>query len=106
MRLFFRIVSFFCLMAAVILGVFDAIGSVAASGPILTSLRQVWTQIAPDALAAAENAAVVSVPLAAWISPAFAWVLAQPAFGVLLALSLLAWVAGYRKQPAAGRFAA
>lgn len=105
MRLLLRIVSVFSLVAAVLLGVFDAIASVAGSGVILTSLRQISTRFAPELLAAAENA-TASLPGGGWMSPAFAWVLAQPACGVLLSLFLLAWVGGFRRQPAAGRFAA
>ena len=36
----------------------------------------------------------------------FAWLLPQPAFAVLLSLSLIFWMIGYRKPSPAGRFAA
>jgi hypothetical protein len=34
------------------------------------------------------------------------WVLSQPAFAVLLAISLFFWVIAYKRQPIAGRFTA
>ena len=34
------------------------------------------------------------------------WVLSQPAFAVLLAVSLFFWVIAYRRPPVAGRFTA
>ena len=41
----------------------------------------------------------------AW-DPAALWVLSQPAFAVLLAVSLFFWMIAYRRPPVAGRFTA
>lgn len=105
MRLLLRTISFACLVLAVGLSVLDSIESVAESSVVMTSLGQVWGRFSPASLAAGLDAAN-SLPLAAWSTRGVSWSLAQPAFAVLLVLSLLAWIGGYKKVPAAGRFAA
>lgn len=105
MRILLRIISFACLVLAVALSALDSIESVAESSVILTSLGQVWARLNASSLAAGIEAAG-GLPFAAWTTRGLSWVLAQPAFAVLLVLSLLAWIGGYRKIPAAGRFAA
>lgn len=105
MRFLLRSISFLLLVAAVFAGILDTLTSVADSSLSLTSIATAWTVLDKASLAAFES------HVAAWNLPAgiaywFTWLLAQPAFGVALALSLLFWMVGYRKTPAAGRFAA
>lgn len=105
MRFLLRSISFLLLVAAVFAGILDTLTSVADSSLSLTSIGTAWTVLDKARLAAFESR------VAAWNLPAgtadwLPWVLAQPAFGVALVLSLFFWMAGYRKTPAAGRFAA
>ncbi|MBB4066480.1 hypothetical protein [Gellertiella hungarica] len=105
MRLVLRFASFLLLVAAVFAATLDTITSVADSGMSLTSLQMAWNTIDPQSLSRVETG-VLSAGLPASLNGAIQWTLGQPAFAVALALSLLFWVAGYRRLPAAGRFAA
>ncbi|MDW9353995.1 hypothetical protein GOA97_06940 [Sinorhizobium meliloti] len=105
MRLLLRFASFLALMAAVFAGTIDSIQSVAASEPVITSLADGIAAIGSDQLNWAQSLQRTGAGPAMWLR-ALHWVLAQPAFAVFLALALLLWMAGYRKKPAAGRFAA
>jgi hypothetical protein len=105
MRFIARVVSLILLVIAVIAGLVDAIQSVAARRPVLTPLLDAWTQTSPDTLVLFAD--VFAAYLPSWIWDAgVLWVLAQPAFAVFLALSLLFYIAGYRRAKPAGRFAA
>jgi hypothetical protein len=97
--------SFVLLAAAVFLGSVDSIESVAASGVSVMSLADVWARLSPGSLSASLEA-MGSGPLSSYAMTGANWTLAQPAFAVFLALSLVAWIGGYRKVRAAGRFAA
>ena len=105
MRFLLRLASAGALFAAVLAGVVDAIQSVAASELVMTSLG--------------DDLGVLGADTASWIQLAersdtaptiwhliLHWVLMQPAFAVLALLALILWMAGYKKRPAAGRFAA
>lgn len=105
MRFLLRLASAVALFAAVLAGVVDAIQSVAASELVMTSLG--------------DDLGVLGADTASWIQFAersdtaptiwhliLHWVLMQPAFAVLALLALILWMAGYKKRPAAGRFAA
>ncbi|WP_320200289.1 hypothetical protein RMR16_014015 [Agrobacterium sp. rho-13.3] len=105
MKTFFRLLSFMFLAAAVGVGVLDSIRSVSTYSVDMVSARDAWVQFFPLSLAMAESA------IAHYIHPE-AWRLVEiglsvvPAFAVLLGLSLLFWMAGYRRPRALGRFSA
>ncbi len=105
MRFILRFISFLALAAAVVLAVFDTILSIAGSGFTLSSFGEVWARFSPATLAAGLDS-VARLPFSPWPARGLGWVLAEPAAAVLLVLALAAWIAGYRKVPAAGRFAA
>jgi hypothetical protein len=97
MRFVFRLISLLGLVAAVIAGTIDAIRSVAAGRMLLTSLDSAWTGISPGTLDALRQA--IRQDLSGQIvAAALQYVLAQPAFAVLLVLSLIFYWAGYRRK--------
>lgn len=106
MRFLFRFISILALVAAVIAGTIDAIRSVAAGRTLLTSLGAAWTDLSPATLAALRQAIRNDVSGHA-LAAGLQFVLAQPAFAVLLVLSLLFYWAGYRRRrhAAGGRYA-
>jgi hypothetical protein len=97
--------SFVSLVVAILVGTLDAIQSVSSSRVVLTSLGNAWLNLDPESLTLAEFSANDVVRTDIW-RPLVAPLLAQPACLVLLVLSLIFWLAGYRKRPFAGRFAA
>jgi hypothetical protein len=102
MRFLFRLISLLALVAAVIAGTIDAIRSVAAGRTLLTSLKTAWADISPGTLEALRQAVRQDLSGQA-IAAGLQFVLAQPAFAVLLVLSLVFYWAGYRrKRPAFG----
>lgn len=105
MRFLIRFLSLLSLVAAVMAGVLDAIQSVAANQVLLTPATITLEGLMPGSVAAFETTVRTHLPGWAW-DGVMAPILAQPAFVVLLALSFLLWIIGYRRQPAAGRFAA
>ncbi|WEX89412.1 hypothetical protein PZN02_001049 [Sinorhizobium garamanticum] len=105
MRLLLKLASFLALAVAVLAGTVDAIQSVAASEPAMTSLADAISALGPEALNWVHSLQRTGAGPAIWLT-ALQWLLARPAFAVLLALALLLWMAGYKKRPAAGRFAA
>ena len=105
MRFVARVLSMVFLVFAVIAGLVDSIQSVAAGQPVLTPLIDSWTGNSPDTLALVENLFATYLPPWVW-DPGAAWVLAQPAVAVFLALSLIFYLAGHRRPRPAGRFAA
>lgn len=105
MRFFFRLASLAALMLAIAAGTVDSIQSVAASQLVLTPLGDTWQDVAPASLAALRSM------LSYYIHPKFdavaaGWLLQLPAFAIFLILSLVLWMAGYKKPAPAGRFAA
>ncbi|MDF1610160.1 hypothetical protein PZ897_18410 [Hoeflea sp. YIM 152468] len=105
MRFVARTLSLVFLVCAVLAGLVDAIKSVAAGRLVLSPLAQSWSSGSPETLALLENLSAQYLPAWVW-DPGVAWVLMQPACVVLLALSLLFYLAGYRRARLAGRFAA
>ncbi|KQO77191.1 hypothetical protein ASF29_08625 [Rhizobium sp. Leaf262] len=105
MKAILRFISFLFLAAAVGVGALDSIRSVATSSVDLMSARDVWSSYFPSSLAMAEGMTAHYIHPEAW-----RWVenglSAVPAFAVLLALSLLFWMAGYKKPRVLGRFSA
>ena len=105
MRTIFRILSFFVLVAAVLVAVFDCVQSFAAGSMILTPLRMTWATLNVASADAVENYLRGLFSAANWIN-SIDWIFSQPAMIDLLVLSLLFWILGYKKRPLAGRFAA
>ncbi len=105
MKALFRFISFLLLAGAVAIGVFDSIRSVSTSSISLMSFTGGWAELSPSSLAMAESITAHYIHPEAW-----RWIenslSAIPAFTVLLGLSLLFWMAGYRKPKPLGRFAA
>jgi hypothetical protein len=64
-----------------------------------------WSAGSPDTLDFVEGLVAEYLPGPAW-DTGLAWVLAQPASAVFLAVSLLFYLAGYRRAKPAGRFSA
>ncbi|WEX77592.1 hypothetical protein PYH37_002398 [Sinorhizobium numidicum] len=105
MRLLLRFASFLALVVAVLAGTVDAIQSVAAYAPVMTPLADGIAALGPDALNWVQSLQRTGAGPAIWLK-ALHWLFMQPAFAVFLLTALLLWMAGYRKKPAAGRFAA
>lgn len=105
MRFIARTISLLLLVVAVIAGLVDAIQSVAADRPVLTPLMDAWRETSPDTLALFAGLFETYLPEWVW-DPGVLWVLAQPAFAVILALALVFYLLGYRRVRPAGRFAA
>ncbi|WP_416796587.1 hypothetical protein [Ciceribacter azotifigens] len=101
----FRFLSLVALCIAVATGVLDSIASVSASGTVVTPLGIAWIELSPDTLSVVSDAVQRTWGPKAW-GFAIRWLLPLPAFAVFLALSLLLWMIGYKRRPAAGRFAA
>ncbi|MET0171174.1 hypothetical protein [Agrobacterium sp. lyk4-40-TYG-31] len=105
MKAILRLISFLFLAAAVGVGALDSVRSVATSSVDMMSAQDVWSKFFPASLTMAEGIVAHYIHPEAW-----RWVgnglSAVPAFAVLLALSLLFWMAGYRKPRVMGRFSA
>ncbi|MGB3502025.1 MAG: hypothetical protein WBA44_10395 [Mesorhizobium sp.] len=103
-RFIFRLAATLSLAVAVIMAVSDATRSIAISKFDPTPIGAAWLKYAPDSLGATQ----------AWLTAnaAFLWdpvllqLLRTPGFVAFAILALLLYAIGYRRQPAAGRFAA
>jgi hypothetical protein len=104
-RFVFRLLSLAALVMAATAATLDAIQSVAASQPVFTPLAVAWSTASPETIALVADTVMNRLHPALW-DPAALWVLSQPASIVLLALSLLFWMAGYKRRRFAGRFTA
>lgn len=93
----FRFLSLLSLMAAIAAAVVDCILSVSASSVILTSFEADWEAISPQSLVLVKASVEYYIHPVAWRS-GVAILIAQPAFAVLSALSLLFWMVGYRRS--------
>jgi hypothetical protein len=105
MRFLLRLASLIALAVAVIAGTIDSIQSVAASSVVITPMGDAWQDMSASSFEALQST------IAYYIHPrfytiGFQWLMMQPAFAVFLVLSLILWMAGYKKPPVAGRFAA
>ncbi len=105
LRAVLHFLSLMALLAAIFVGTLDSIQSVSSSDLVLTSLGNAWLNLDPESLTLAELSANDYISADIW-RPFVAPVLAQPACGVFLALSLIFWMIGYKKRPFAGRFSA
>ncbi|MFD1744594.1 hypothetical protein ACFSE1_03890 [Rhizobium helianthi] len=97
MAFFFRFLSLLCLLAAIAAGTVDSIASVASSRVTLTSFETDWISLSASSLALVKQWVEYYIHPEVWRSGA-ALVIAQPAFAVLLGLSLLFWMIGYRRR--------
>lgn len=105
MRFVARLLSLVFLVFAVLAGLVDAIQSVAAGKPVLSPLAQSWSSSSPETLLQLEDLFIHYFPAWVWDSGVI-WILMQPACVVLLAVSLLFYLAGYRRTRLAERFSA
>ena len=105
MRTIFRILSFFVLVAAVLVAVFDCVQSFAAGSMILTPLRMTWATLNEASAVIVENHLRALFNAGVW-KDSVDWIFGQPAVIDLLVLSFLFWILGYKKRSLAGRFAA
>ena len=105
MRFFARVLSLIFLVLAVLAGLVDAIQSVAAEQLVLTPLFDMWSLNSPDTLAFVQSLVAQYAPAQVW-DPGVVWVLGQPASAVFLVLSVLFYLAAYRRPKPAGRFTA
>lgn len=105
MRFIFRVLSLVALVLAVISGTVDSVQSVADSDVVLTPFGTAWQDVSPATLLSLQGFVEHNLNAGSW-NLMVQWVLSQPAFAVFLAIALLMWMIGYRKEPAAGRFAA
>ncbi|MEI3854257.1 MULTISPECIES: hypothetical protein [Ensifer] len=105
MRFLLRLASAVVLFAAVLAGAVDAIQSVAASELVMTSLGDDLEALGADTASWIQFVQRSDTAQTIWHA-VLHWLLMQPAFAVLALLSLILWMVGYKKRPAAGRFAA
>jgi hypothetical protein len=103
-RLFFRIIALLSLAGAVVAAVVDSSRSIAASALSLTSFGEVWSGFAPASLGKMQEFGpqYLGAPVWGFVSD---FVLAMPAVAILMALALLFYAIGYKRQSRFGRFA-
>ncbi|MGG7518933.1 hypothetical protein ACQ3G6_13700 [Allorhizobium undicola] len=104
-RFFLRFISFVALVLAVIAATVDAIESVASSAIVTTDFQSLWISADPSSLTRMRDLCETYLGRQSWEALEIA-ILHQPGFAVLLGLSLMLWMMGYRRQAPAGRFAA
>ncbi|KSV64166.1 hypothetical protein N185_07515 [Sinorhizobium sp. GW3] len=100
-----RLASAVVLFAAVLAGAVDAIQSVAASELVMTSLGDDLEALGAETASWVQFAQRSDTAPTIWHGMLH-WLLQQPAFAVLALIALVLWMVGYKKRPAAGRFAA
>ncbi|KQZ97862.1 hypothetical protein ASD64_16605 [Mesorhizobium sp. Root157] len=104
-RFVFRLAAMVSLSIAVIMAVLDATRTVAASQLVLTPLKTSWNAVSPQTMAAAEMFVREKLSPILWDMGAN-WLLSLPGFAVFCGLALLFYAVGYRRERAAGRYAA
>lgn len=104
MRFLLRFLSLMSLAAAVIVGIVDSIQSVAGGTVALTPFGAALFSINPQILVTTEAYFRAHISAYFW-DTVMEWLLLQPAVMVLLVLSLIFWLAAYKRE-APGRFAA
>jgi hypothetical protein len=95
--LLLRFFSLLVLVLAVVSATVDAIQSVAADRLVMTPLGLAWRDVSPTTLGALEEWLAAALPGGIGIE-ALGALLAQPATAVLLALSFLLFLLGYRRR--------
>ncbi len=96
MKFIFRLLSMLALIIAVIAAISDMVQSLAASHVAITPLGATWYALDPISLTTAQAAVQRYLFPFIW-DPMIQWVLLQPTFAVFLVLSLLFYLAGYRR---------
>ena len=104
MRFILRFFSLVFLVAAVMVGIIDAIQSVAGEAVMMTPFGAAIFSVNPAILASAETYILANLPPFVW-NTVIAWILLQPAFIVFLVLALFFWIIAFKREPA-GRFKA
>lgn len=99
MRFLLRFVSLLLLAAAIIVGVVDAIQSVAGETVSLTPFGAALFTINPAILDATETFFRTRLSAVFW-DTAVEWLLLQPASLVLLGAALVFWLVAYKRRPA------
>nr|WP_246206143.1 hypothetical protein [Propylenella binzhouense] len=88
-RFIARLIGVWLVAAALVAAVVDAAKAIAASALVATPLGQVWFEVAPESLAAAQEAVAVRLG-APWLWQAItAWILSAPAWLVFVLLGAL-----------------
>lgn len=95
MRFLLRFLSLVALTLGVLAGVIDAIQSVASGRLVLTPLEDAWRDVNPSSFETVAIWVAAAAP-ALKLDEGLAALVAQPAAGVLLGLSLLFYVIAYR----------
>jgi hypothetical protein len=103
MRALLHFLSLVFLIAAVIAGVSDTVQSFAVDKMTLTTGFDVW-QFLSDESYAALRSWMSSLRGGAILDQGLDRLVLQPAFALLLGLSLIFWIVGYKKPKPAGRF--
>ncbi len=103
-RLFFRFIALLSLAGAVVAAVVDSSRSIAASTLSLTSFGEIWSGFAPDSLGKMQELGPQYLGASFW-SAVSNFILAMPAVAILMALALLFYAIGYKRQSRYGRFA-
>ncbi|WP_295810829.1 hypothetical protein [uncultured Nitratireductor sp.] len=97
LRLFFRILAVFALAIAVVMAVIDATRSIAASALTFTPLGESWYSVSPDTLNQAQ-ALIQRYTFPVIWDPVIIHILTLPGWLVFIALALIFYVVGYRRQ--------
>jgi len=97
MLAFLRFLAGVFLLVAVIAGVYDGTRSLSADAPVMTSLLEQWSYLAPATLSAARNAVRRSTHPLVW-DAGIGKLLLLPTWSVFAFLSVLAAYAGRRRR--------
>lgn len=103
-RACFRLFSALTFAGALIAAVIDSARSIAASSLSLTSFAELWGSYAPASLGRVQDSAPAFLGAGLW-STVSNFVLAMPAAAVLMALAILFYALGYKREHSYGRFA-
>lgn len=93
----FRILSFVALVLAVLVGVMDSVRSVSTQALDMMSAHAIWSLLFPQTLDFTADMVEHFIHPEAWRT-ILHFLSETPASGVLLVISLLLWMIGYRKQ--------
>lgn len=92
-----RLVSMVLLAVAVIMAVLDATRSIAAGSVVMTPLGASWMGVSPQSLAGFKDLVEANLPALFW-DPVVLALLGLPGFAVFGGLSLLAALAGRKRE--------
>jgi choline-glycine betaine transporter len=97
MLIFLRFLAAVFLLIAVVTGVYDGTRSLSAHGPVMTSLLEHWSKLAPAMLSTARGAVRRSTHPLVW-DLGIGKLLLLPAWSVFALLGMLAAYAGRRRR--------